>query len=174
MRCLYPNVAGVFLRQPFCCFLTGSDSTIETEDLRVPVIGSRVVPSCVRYCRARSNNLGCHAVEYGQKVLMRDGVARKVVRYPCQVAGVKGAPGIRVAEGSTEHYEQSERAKQMAWRHVELALTGHQPDSVDKRAGTGQLTGSGFYRHHGDPWGDHELHAPAAVGIRVAAGAGHV
>ena len=97
-------------------------------------------PSYVRYCRARGNNLECYAVEYGQKVLMRDGVARKVVRYPCQVAGVKGAPGIRVAEGSTEHYEQSERAKQMAWRHVELALTGDQPDSVGKRAGTGQLT----------------------------------
>ena len=90
---------GSFPRQPLCCFLTGSDSTIETEDQRVPVVGSRVVPLCVRYCRARGNNLECYAVEYGQKVLMRDGVARKVVRYPCQVAGVKGAPGVRVAGG---------------------------------------------------------------------------
>ena len=132
---------GSFPRQPLCCFLTGSDSTIETEDQRVPVVGSRVVPLCVRYGRARGNNLECYAV------------ARKVVRHPCQVAAVKGAPGGRVTEGSAEHYEQSERAKQMAWRHVELALTGDQPDSVDKRAGTGQLTGSGFYRCHGDPWG---------------------
>ena len=57
-----------------------------------------------------------------------------------------------------------ERAKQMAWRHVELALTGYQPDSVDKRAETGQLTGSGLSRYHGDPWGDHEFYAHAAVG----------
>ena len=47
---------GSFPRQPLCCFLTGSDSTIETEDQRVPVVGSRVVPLCVRYCRARGNH----------------------------------------------------------------------------------------------------------------------
>ena len=74
---------------------------------------------------------------------MRDGVARKVVRYPCQVAGVKGAPGIRVAEGSAEHYEQSERAKQMAWRHVELALKGDQPDSVDGRVSSPEAASIG-------------------------------
>ena len=84
------SLDGLFPRQPLCCFLTGSDSTIETEDRRVPVIGSRVVPSGVRYCRARGSNLECYAVEYGQKVLMRDGVARKVVRYPCHLPGSGG------------------------------------------------------------------------------------
>ena len=75
-----------------------------------------------------------------------------------------------MAEGSAEHYEQSERAKQMAWRHVELALKGDQPDSVDKSAGTGQLTGSGFYRYHGDPWGDHEFFVHATAGAFFESG----
>ena len=66
-------------------------------------------------------------------------------------------PGVK--PGTEAHKEAQRQAEARAWAHVEQALrsTGD-PAKVDSRFGTGELSGEGFYRRHGDPLAGYEFH----------------
>ena len=83
-------------------------------------------------------------VEYAEPVECLDGIKRKKVFYRCRRAGM--------TPGSDEHAAGHAAAEKNAWAHIEDVLNaGDNASRVDLRFGKGELSGTGRFRHHGDP-----------------------
>ena len=86
-------------------------------------------------------------VEYAERVDCMDGVKRQKIWYNCRKAHVE----IDSEEHSAGHFA----AQEAAWKHVTDVLErGGNATDVDERFGLGGLSGSGRFRHHGDPHED--------------------
>ena len=105
----------------------------------------RVLPYRIAHVvDARGENF---VVQYVSKHMCHDGVLRKSMWYQCKTKAC--------APGTPEHAAGHLKAEAAAWAHVEQVLArGEEAENVDGRCGTGELHGSGRFRHHGDPHED--------------------
>ena len=103
----------------------------------------RVLPYRVMYVSDdRGENF---TVSYRQPQVCNDGVTRKTIWYRCKPNGV--------AEGSEEALAGRKQAEDRAWAHVEAVLDRPVESlEVEPAVGLGPLSGTGFFRRHGDPF----------------------
>lgn len=138
---------GKYPRHPLCAFLpvNGSDPAVDPRAPRNP----RVLPYRVSHVKdERGENF---VVEYRQAQVGHDGIARKKIFYRCKPNSVE--------DGSVEAVEGHQRAERLAWAHVEAVLAQHgEAAEVESSTGAGPLSGTGFFRRHGDPHEGYEFH----------------
>ena len=90
-------------------------------------------------------------VEYRSKQLCHDGITRRKIFYPCKPS--------QVPDGTPEAIEGHQRAEDKAWSHIEAVLSRPtEAYKIEATIGLGPLSGTGFFRRHGDPFEGFQFH----------------
>ena len=147
------SLDGVFPRKHLTQFLpartAGGEDAGTKKDPRAPS-DPKVLPYRIAHVvDDRGENF---VVQYQEKQKCLDGVLRKSMWYQCK--------NKTCTPGSVEHKNGHLKAEAAAWAHVEQVLArGESADLVDARYGTGELRGTGRFRHHGDPHEDFRFYS---------------
>ena len=90
-------------------------------------------------------------VSYRVAQLCKDGVRRKTIWYRRRPTGVGSAS---VAAGTGR-----QRAERLAWEHIEAVLRRPlEALEIEQSVGLGPLSGTGYFRRHGDPLESYTFH----------------